>query len=285
MNILGEFEAQSLEQLDVEGEGGEPLIASDNMGGTHQVIVHSVSEMIGGDTIRLQQNMVHIVFGDGQLALDQIVELELILDGSGRAETKDPGVACGKLCLDIFHRAVTPHGVLSVVTGGFLGSFLLFTHCGKLLFGAEAGISLTLGYQLLSVNVVDMGSLALTIGAVNAVVSVNGSALVKMNTVMLQGVYQNFHSAGNFTLGIGIFDTQEEDAAALMCHALRGQALNQVAQVDKTGGGGSHTGDDCAFGNFTQGKLFLERFGGICYMGKQKISKCLIIHNKNLFSL
>ena len=61
------------------------------MGGTHQMIVHCVGEVIGGNAVRLQQNMIHVVFGNGQLALDQIIELELIFDGAGAAEPQTQG--------------------------------------------------------------------------------------------------------------------------------------------------------------------------------------------------
>ena len=68
-----------------------------------------------------------------------------------------------------------------------------------------------------------------------------------------------------------------------MSHPLGGQALDQVAKVDKTGGGGSHTGDDSTLGNISQGETVLQHFGGIRHMGKQKIGQCLMIHNIYLF--
>ena len=48
--------------------------------------------------------MVHIVFRNGQIALDQVVELKLIGDVAGAAETKHPGIACIQLSLNIFDR-------------------------------------------------------------------------------------------------------------------------------------------------------------------------------------
>ena len=45
------------------------------------MVVHSVGEGVGGDAVGLKQNVVDVVLGDGQLALDQIVELELVGDG------------------------------------------------------------------------------------------------------------------------------------------------------------------------------------------------------------
>ena len=283
MNVLGQFEAQSLEQLDMEGQGSQPLVTTDNMGGVHQVIIHRMGKVIGGDAVRLQQDVVHIVFGDGQLALDQIVKLELIFDAAGAAEPQNPGIAGIQLCLHIFQGTVTPDGVLTVVTGGFLGSFLLFAHGTQLFLGAEAGIGQTFGHQLLGENMVDGSTLTLTVGTVVAVVTVNDSAFIELNTVVLQGVDQNFHSAGNFPLGIGIFHTKEQNTFTLVCHTLCDQPLNQVAQMDKAGGGGSHTGDDGTFRQIPLGEAGIHFFRGFGNIGEQQLGKSLIIHNKNLF--
>ena len=45
--------AQRLEQLNVEGQAGQPLVTPDHMGGAHQVIVDRVGEMIGRYAVRL----------------------------------------------------------------------------------------------------------------------------------------------------------------------------------------------------------------------------------------
>ena len=97
VDILGQLEAQGLEQLDVEGQAGQPLVAPDYMGGAHQVVVHGVGEVIGGNAVGFQQHMVHIVFRNGQLALYQVVEFELVLNGARRAEAEHPGIASGQL--------------------------------------------------------------------------------------------------------------------------------------------------------------------------------------------
>ena len=93
MDILGQLKAQSFEQLDVEGQGGQPLVTANHVGGAHQMIVHRMSKVIGGDAVGLQQNMIHIVFRNGQLALDQVVKFELILNRAHGLEPQDPGIA------------------------------------------------------------------------------------------------------------------------------------------------------------------------------------------------
>ena len=51
VNILGQLEAQSLKQLDMEGQGRQPFVAADHMGSAHEMIVHSMGKVIGGDAV------------------------------------------------------------------------------------------------------------------------------------------------------------------------------------------------------------------------------------------
>ena len=122
---------------------------------------------------------------------------------------------------------------------------------------------------------IDRSSLPLTIGTVDAVVAIVGSAFVKLNTVVLQSVNQNLHSAGNFPLGIGVLNTKEQHTAALMAHTLGNCALNQVAQMDKAGGRGGHTGNYSALGKVSDRIACFYHFRGVSDMGKQQLRKCL----------
>ena len=212
MDVFRQLEAQGLEQLDVEGQGGQPLIAPDYMGGAHQVVIHGVGEVIGGNAVGFQQHVVHVVLRNGQLALYQVVKFELVLNGARRAEAEHPGIAGGQLGLDFLHAPVPPDGVRAIVAGGFLVGLLLFPHGGQLLFRAEAGVGLALGDQLLGIHMVNICPLALPVGAVAAVVAVDGSALVKVNVVVLQRFNQNLHSPGNLPLGIGVLHAKKQNA-------------------------------------------------------------------------
>ena len=140
-----------------------------------------------------------------------------------------------------------------------------------------------LRYQFLGENVVNCCSLTLTVGAIQAVIAFNGGAFIKIDVVVLQRVDQYFHSAGTLTLGVSVFHPQEQNAAALVGHPLGDHTLNQIAQMDKTGRGRSHTGHDGAFGQFTLGKTCLDFLGRFGHIRKKQISKCLIIHKYYLY--
>jgi hypothetical protein len=60
-----------------------------------------MGEVVGGNAVGLQQNVINVVLGDGQLALDQIIELELILNGAFAAEAENSGIAGIHLSLDV----------------------------------------------------------------------------------------------------------------------------------------------------------------------------------------
>ena len=52
VQILGRFETKRAEQLKVEGQGGEPLVTAYHVGGMHQMVVHCVRKVVGGNTVR-----------------------------------------------------------------------------------------------------------------------------------------------------------------------------------------------------------------------------------------
>ena len=131
---------------------------------------------------------------------------------------------------------------------------------------------------------IDFGTLPLTVRAVITVVTVNGSAFVEMDPIMLQRFDQHFYGAGNLPLGIGILHPKKQNAAALMGHPLRGQPLNQITKVNKTGGGRGHTGDDGSLGNISRGvfRFHLLRCRG--NLGEEQLGQCAIIHGNYLFT-
>ena len=127
--------------------------------------------------------------------------------------------------------------------------------------------------------------LTLAVGAVTAEVTVHGGSLIKVDAIVLQCVNQHLHCAGNLPLGVRILHTEKQHASALVGHPLGGEALHKVAQMDKAGGGGSHTGDDRALRHLTGGIHLFKGFGRVGNVGKQKIGKSLIVHSYYLFTL
>ena len=87
---------------------------------------------------------------------------------------------------------------------------------------------------------------------------------------MLQRVDEHLHGARHLALGVRILHAEEQHAAGLVRHALGDQPLHQIAQMDKAGGGGSHTGDNSPFGHISGGIFFFQLLAGGGDIGEQK---------------
>ena len=54
----GVFPAECLVQQYVEGKGGQPFFAPDDVGDFHQVVIHDVGEVIGGHAVGFVEHFV-----------------------------------------------------------------------------------------------------------------------------------------------------------------------------------------------------------------------------------
>ena len=87
--------------------------------------------------------------------------------------------------------------------------------------------------------------------------------LLELNIAKLQNLVANAEAVQTVDDGrdavfllallVGIFDTQQENAARLMSAALVDQRCENAADVQEAGGAGGETGDHCAFGQFSLG--------------------------------
>ena len=146
MDVLGQLEAQRLEQLNVEGQAGQPFVAPDDMGGAHEVVIHGVGKVIGGNAVGFEKHVIDVVLRNGQLALYQVVKFELPVNAALGTEPENPGISGSQLRLNVLHGTVAPDGVFSVVAGGLLVRLLLFPKGGQLVLRAEAGVGFSLGH-------------------------------------------------------------------------------------------------------------------------------------------
>ena len=176
-----------------------------------------------------------------------------------------------ELGLNVLHRTVTPEGIGAPVAEVVLGGLLLFMHGGQLILRAEAGVSLALLHQLFGIHMVNGGTPALTVRAVAAVVTVNGGTFVKADVIVAQSVDEHLYGTGHFPFRVRILHPQEQHTAALVAQPLGDGALHQIAQMDKAGGGGSHTGDDCTLREISCGEACLQILRCVGHIGKQKI--------------
>ena len=81
------------------------------------MIVHRVGEMVGRYAVGFQDDMVDIVFGDVDRALDHIVELEFVRGIALRTVAEHECLAVGNLGFHLFERGIAPDCKFAVITG------------------------------------------------------------------------------------------------------------------------------------------------------------------------
>ena len=87
VDVGGDLPAEGLIQQIVLGRGGQVLAAPDHVGDAHEVIVHHVGEVVGGQAVPLQQHLIvqslvlhgditegHIMEGGGALVGDPLTD-------------------------------------------------------------------------------------------------------------------------------------------------------------------------------------------------------------------
>ena len=203
---------------------------------------------------------------------------DLVLNAALRAEAHDVGRALLELGLDVLHRAVTPHGVLAVVTKVLFVCFLLLVRRGELFLRAEAGVCHAALDQALYKGLIDLRALALAVGAVGAVVAVQRCALVKRQAERGKRLDDGLHAALDLALFVRILNAQVEHAARLVRQTLVHQRAVQVAEVHKAGRAGAHAGHLCALGQLTLRIAGFDLLGRGVDMRKQQFRQAVVIH-------
>ena len=282
MHILGSLEAQVVEELEVLGQGGEPLLTADDQIGAHEVIVHGVGEVVGGDTVGLQKHEVLIVDGHLQLAAHQILEGDLLLAVAVGQQTEHPRIARGQILLHVLHGELAVGQHLGPSRGGLglpvhaldLGLLVGLLQGLQLLLGGEDGVGLALGHQLLGEDVVEMGAEALLVGTVvtdigDLAVGAQDGALVKVDAVALQGGNQTLGGTGNLALGVGVLNAEVEHAPRLVRQTLAHHNGEQTAEVDEARGGGGKAGHLGSLGEIAGGESGLALLGSLGNLGEQ----------------
>ena len=106
MSILGHLEAASLEKLNMERHGRNPLVTSYNMSRSHKMVVNGMCEMIGRNSVRLEKNNVLYILGHFNLALYHVVKLDSVICLSGGAKSQSIGAASLDFLLLLFKSEV-----------------------------------------------------------------------------------------------------------------------------------------------------------------------------------
>ena len=247
MHILGRLKAQHTEQLQMDRHRRDPFVPADNMGGAHQMIVHRVGEVIGGDAVGFQQHNVLIVFRHLDGAFDHIIKFDAARFVAGRPQPYNIRLSLVHASHRLVGRQIAADRVGTVIPGALLGGLLPGAHGGQLVRCAEAGIRQPLRHQRFHIRMVDHAALALLIRAVVALDLAGGDkALVDIHTVIGEPFQNVFGAAGDLPLFVGVFQPEVKQSVG----GVRGQPVDgggeQHAQMQVAGGAGGDPGDPCA---------------------------------------
>ncbi len=202
----------------------------------------------------------------------------LILNAALRAEAHDIGRTLGEFCLNILHRAVTPHGIFAVIAEILLVGLLLRVRRCEFLLRAEARIGHAALHQTLDKGLVNFRALTLTVRTVCTVVALKRCALVKIQTERTEHLDDSAHAALDLALFIGILNAQIEHAARLVRQTLVHQRAVQVTQMHKARRAWPHTGHLCALRQRTFGIARLDVLRCGVDMREQQFRQTVIIH-------
>ena len=214
----------------------EVLAAPYHVGDAHQVVVHHIGEVVGGQAVPLQQHLVVqglVLHGD--VAEGHVVE-------GGGALVGDPladhiGLA-GLHTLSGLLRGQIPAGIVGAVkvTGVLLG-------CGLL---AEAVVGGALFHQQVGVGLIQVPALRLDIGAHGAAYV---GALVMGQAALRHGAVNYVRGALHQAALVGVLDPQDERAAGVPGDEPGVQGRPQIAHVHIAGGRGGEPGADLPLGD------------------------------------
>ena len=214
------------------GQGGEPLLRPDDVGDPHQVVVHDVCEVVGGEAVALQEDLVvDLGVVEAHLAAQEVPH-DGLAQAAGHGEPDDVRLA----------RRPAPFGLVprqrpavAVVAEVRLPRLLLLPQRLEPLAGAEAGIGGPAPDELLRVLAVDRRALALPVGTVRPA---DVGALVPAQAQPVQGLEDHGLARGGAALAVGVLDPQDELPAVLAREGVVEEGDVGRPHVGVTGGAG-----------------------------------------------
>ncbi|OPZ78729.1 MAG: hypothetical protein BWY77_01450 [bacterium ADurb.Bin431] len=169
MGHLRRLPAEILVQQQVLGHGTQPLLAADDMGDLHEMIIHDIGQVIGRIAIRLEQHLViHLLAVKDHMAADLILDLELAplrneqADGVGRAVRDRLLDLCGREAQTVAHLHPVGEIVLGIGIPRCLGAR---AHRFDIRRRIKGVVGIPFLEQLLRVTSVGLCALGLKIGA------------------------------------------------------------------------------------------------------------------------
>lgn len=238
VDVGGHGPAEALVQQVVLGRGGEVLAAPYHVGDAHQVVVHHVGEIVGGQAVGLDE---HLVVQGGVLhrdvAEDHVVEGGLPLRGDFLPD--DIGNPRRQFFVYLSSGELPAAAVVPAQA-------VLAVEAVQPLLGAKAAVGVAPLYKQLGVSAVEVPPLGLDVGPHGAA---QVGTLVPVEAALAQGLVDDLGGALHKALLVGVLDAQDEFSPLVPGDKPGVQGGAQVADVHIAGGGGGEAGPHLSSGD------------------------------------
>ena len=221
----GVVPAERLVDLGLAGGVGQVVVAADDVGDAHVVVVDHDRQHVGRVSVGTQEHeVVEVLVGERHLALHPVVDDGLaFLLGAQADDRGDAGRRLGRV-------AVAP---ASVVAHGLALEPRLLAHRLELLVARVAAVGRAPGEHLVH-------GLAVAAGAVELA----DRLAVPVEPEPLEAVENGVHRGLRRALAVGVLDAQQERAAEPLRVEPVEQRRARAADVQEAGRGGREAGDD-----------------------------------------
>ena len=221
--------AERLVEQDVLRRRRDPLFGADDIGDAHEVIVDDVGQVVGGEAVAFEQDLVvDVGVVEGDVAAQFVAE-----GGAGLLRDLEPngvGFAGGELGVDLLGGEIAG---MAAVFGRLFGGHLCFALGFELFGGLEGVVGGAVGEQDLGMPAVDVSALGLAVWAVRAT---DVGAFIPREADPAQRVKDHLLGGGHEAGAVGVFNAEHEFAAALLGEDVVEQADVGGADVRVAGG-------------------------------------------------
>src|SRR5947209_531869 len=209
-----------------------PLLCSHDMCNAHQMIINNVREVIGGQSIGLEEySIINISILEGHVSVQFVVDNRFALKRHGK--THYPCHTSRLICGTLLITQVT---AATVIARRKLLSPLSVTHLFQALWRAVTPIGMTRLDQLMRIILIEGLSLCLIIRAIG---TSNEGTLVKVHTEPVQALEQIINCTFYCPCGVCIFNAQDKLPSCMSCIEPAKKAGTKAANVLKARGTGS----------------------------------------------
>ena len=228
----------------MKGSTGQPFFTTDDVGDFHQMIIHDVGQVIGGQFIgTLVQHLVieNLTLYD-DFPTDQVLNVNFLAWINLEADHILLSFADQGINFLLRQRQGVAHHATCT---GIILEILDFIALGlQLLRGVESNVSLTGCQEFLYIFLIDITTLTLAIGTILATKT---HALVELDTQPLERFDDIFLSTGHETVRVGILNTKYEVTPVLTGKQIIIQCSTYTSYVQSTRRTGCKTHSNSSF--------------------------------------